>query len=200
MTSFLNVLNAISLLRLYKRYNCQTDQVLLWTAVDLRRFRPESEINANMMGYIVGALFETYPNIFESVDDDSEIETKFWSFARERDQELTDRVKNDKEKFSIKLRTRGDPDKEILVHSGLSNIGIIDPQKYLGVDSIFELENSYLLAVIAEHINSILYYNYIVTMGNRLYWGINYNSFFFDINHIDEIIENIQYLIRKLIV
>jgi hypothetical protein len=174
--------------------------VLLWTAVDLRRFRPESEINANMMGYIVGALFETYPNIFESIDDDSEIEMKFWSFVRERDQELTDRVQNDKEKFSIKLRTRDDPDKEILVHSGLSNIGIIDPEKYLGVDSIFELENSFLLAVIAEHINSILYYNYIVSMGNRLYWGINYNSFFFDINHIDEIIENIQYLIGTLIV
>lgn len=196
MTSVLNSILWITIFRLCKMQNTHLNRIRTWTSVSFRRFRSENEINKNMLGYCAGGCLDSCENIFKDVLNDSEVLEKFWQFARLNDKKLTSRVMKSPEIFGNDPR-KDLVDNELLNFTGLSNTGELDTSE-VEADNLFEIENFFTRGYsTTQHVRN-LFFNFVVTVKNRICWMISFNSFFFDHLLIDQAIELITDLCSQL--
>lgn len=174
----------ITMYRFFQNHNFNSDNYFHYNAVSLRQYRPSSEIGDQQLGYCVGALITIFQNWLDNPNDDSEVRSKFWSFVRKHALEFDDRVKNDNIKFHNPQFRKFD-ENEMLIHSGLSNIGVISDLK----DECFKIENVYFICTFAQQLDKFLAAIYLSTVGKKCCCCLCSNNFFFDPKLNDEIIE-----------
>lgn len=203
----MNTIVWIALARLYKHRGVDLDEINSWTAVSLRRFQPENgEFNHYMLGYCVGSLIETFRvrDAFTDVLDDSEVcGEKFWSVARDNDRRLSDRVLNDPEKFAGSLRKPSPsppplkPD-DLIVHTGLSNLGVIDSRLLVASGGVLEFESVFAKEFLSKLNIHFLFFNYLMTLNSQLVWTVTYNRYLVQQDLVDEYVSLLTRLITKL--
>lgn len=197
ITSLLNTILWTATLRLFKKHNDTADKILAWTAVSLRRYRPESEINKYMLGYCVGSFFDVFPNAYDNVLDDSDVAAKFWTLARQNDVNLTDKVANSSQKFGIKMKSPMIGD-EMGFHVGFSSVGLLETDE-IERGGVFTIENAYINGYIPEQNTRYLTYSFSFTIKNQVFWGTMSNSRFFDHRLVEEQFEIFQHIVTILI-
>lgn len=185
--------------RFFQNHNFNSEHFFLYNPVNLRQYRPSSEIGNQQLGYCVGVLITIFQNWLDNPNDDAEVRSKFWSLVRKHALEFDDRVKNDNIKFH-NPEFREFDENEMAIHVGLSNIGILSSDYFNDDDNddCFKIENVYFICDFAQQLDKLFGTIYLNTVGKKIFCCFCSNNFFFNPKFNDEIIEILK-LIFELV-
>lgn len=191
MTSCLNTATEMAVRRLYKQHGSQLDYFFNCNAVNLRQFRSPDELGNIQLGYCVGALVSIVPDTsLLDPGDDSEVRARFWSTARESARVFDERVRGDLQKF-VNPQFVEFADRQLLIHVGLSNIGVLDPFH----DDSFRIENLYFICNYPGGFDKILTEMIVCTVDGKLCCALSNNGYFFGPQLTDEFRDHFRRII-----
>lgn len=191
MTSVLNLLQAITLFRLYESHGCKLDYFFNYIPVSLRQFADsDSSINSFQLGNCVGGLNTAIANELTNVNDNAELKSKFWPLAQHQSVLLEDRAKNDLCKFLPPRFPENMNSTQLFGHMSLSNVGVIDLSSYecFGNGS-FRVENMYAVCNYKHPCDKFLMASFFCTVGQKLCCSLASDSFFFDHELADQFVD-----------
>lgn len=198
MTSALNMLQAITIFRLYENHNLKLKKFINCVPVSLRPLRP-AEVGTYQLGNCVGGLITFIDNQFRSGGEDSTknvdeeiVRAKFWQLTREISASLEERVKNDVTKFLARDVPLEHDEDQLLGHMSLSNMGIFDDSSFgcfVKKNGPFRVENMFTSCNYSGEKEILLMGSYFCTVGDKLCCSLASNSYAFDPQLVDEFLK-----------
>lgn len=176
MTTCLSTVSCVALSRLFEKHGERLNELVEYTSIDLRRFRPQ--IGDLMLGYCVGGLQKVHRNAEINFSNPEE----FWRIANQNQIEFSERVKNDNEKFDYKYKPCESKERLLGDHIGISNLGQLDKLNL----ALFDIDEKFIIASYSKCFDTILLFNSMSTVKKKICWSLTFNSFFIDQFLVDD--------------
>ncbi len=196
----LNAILNIAFKKLYNKYGSnETDKehdIYYVNTVSLRYKLDESLLHGQdcneIMGYFVNFMLNKSHIETDKIDNPK----SFWNFVKNETDNFQSRLKNN-EHLSEPKWAKNLNSNEQNCDYWLANLGVL-PHNYKE-GGIFEISDSFFASKSCIEFKDRFVLNNFVTINNKLYWSISFNSYFTDQFFIDDYVNYVKEIVKMVI-
>lgn len=145
-----------------------------------------------IMGYFVNFMLNKSHIEIDKINDP----TSFWNFVKTETENFQSRLKNN-EHLSEPKWAKNLKYNEQNCDYWLANLGVL-PYSYKE-NGLFEINDSFFASKCCREFKDRFVLNNFVTINNKLYWSISFNSYFTDQFFIDDYINYVKEIVKMII-
>ena len=205
LNSAFELLSCLALRKLYDLLgssNKEFSNFVYHTIVSLRNGQRTGQhsFGEDVMGFISGSLINrpdisSINRIMENKDKFSEL---FWPMAKNLSDEMHYRLKNDPNRFFLKMKPAVNG--EMNFHYSTSNLGIVFTSEDSDLENFrFDLQKISHLATYDKNSTDRLFYVWFASISNEICFGTHFNSHFVDVPIMEKYLNIFNELLNQLI-
>lgn len=194
----LNMILILALKRLYEQHNLTLNKIVYYNSISLRQFLKKDEITKHLtFNYMANSIGKKFNLEEQSLNDCIK---KFWELARLESDNFHKRIDKNEHynRCNWSAMSTGSHDK-MLYHYMFSNLGLIDVS-ILKNSAFIEIKECYKSTNISSSDSDEgLLFASTITIDGKIFWSIVYDIFFINEEKIDLFVENIFFVLNKIL-